>query len=472
MKGKENARPMKTARQGEGMTSGLFPEGIPVWYDGRGKVCPKWASRCREEKEQTRDLLEEIASLGNLVKAYRKVRENKGSPGVDGEELSEFGKWFKSHHKELATSLQMGTYRPNKVRGIEIPKANGGKRLLGIPTIRDRVVQQAISQVMGRYFEKTFTASSHGFRPSRGTGSALEEAVGHIREGKTKLVDIDLKNFFDEVNQERLMWLIGQRMGDNRLLDLIRKTLRSGILIGGVESQRTKGTPQGSPLSPLLSNIVLDELDQELERRGLRYVRYADDLLIFTGSTKSAERVYRGVRAYVTERMKLKVNEEKSGIRKLSEVTFLGYSFGGGGRLYLSKKSEKNLKRKLKEKTARSRGVSLEQMIGELNEVLRGWLNYFIKAEMKGKMKQISSWLKRRIRCYRLKQCKRVIGVVRFLRRLGVKEALSWRTALSGKSWWCLSNSPGSNIGMNDAWFKKIGLYDLYGSYTMKFNPY
>ena len=472
LKGKRNARPKKTAKQGEGIKSGLFSGEVPVWYDKRRKVCPKWASRCAEEKEQTREILEEIASLGNLETAYRKVKKNKGSAGVDGEGIGEFGAWFKSHNKELTNALLTGTYRPNKVRGVEIPKASGGKRLLGIPTIKDRVVQQAIAQVMGRYYETTFTESSHGFRPRRGTRSALDQARQHIKEGKSRIVDIDLKNFFDEVHHERLMWLLGTRMGDRRLLDLIRKILRSGILIGGLVSQRIKGTPQGSPLSPLLSNIVLDELDQELERRGLSYVRYADDLLIFTGSTRSAERVYRGISEYIKERMKLKVNEEKSGIRKLSEVTFLGYGLGGGGRLYLSKKSEEKLKVKLKEKTARNRGVSLEQVIKEVNEVLRGWLNYFIKAEMKGKMKQISSWLKRRLRSYRLKQCKRVIGLVRFLRRLGVNEKLSWRTALSGKSWWRLSNSPGSNIGMNDAWFKKIGLYDIYENYTMKFNSY
>lgn len=254
----------------------------------------------------------------------------------------------------------------------------------------------------------------------------------YIKEGKRSIVDIDLEKFFDEVNQNRLMRQLSLRIGDRRVLDLIRKTLRSGILIGGIEEQRIKGTPQGSPLSPLLSNIVLDELDQELERRGLSYVRYADDLLIFTSSQKSAERVYKGMTMYIRERMRLKVNGTKSGIRKPNEVNFLGHGFLGGGKLRLSQPSEAKFKEKLKEKTKRNRGVSLEQVIKEVNEVLRGWLNYFKGAKMKSKLENINSWLKRRLRCYRLKQCKRVIGIVRFLRKQKVVEKLCWKTALRG----------------------------------------
>src|SRR5690606_2612402 len=369
--------------------------------------------RCEEDKKQTVNLLEEIASLGNLIRAYKQVRSKGGSSGVDGIGIKEYGEWFKSHHEEMRQSLLRGKYRPSAVRGVEIPKAKGGKRMLGIPTIKDRVIQQAISQVMGRNFESTFTHSSHGFRPKRGTGSALEQARNYVKEGKTRILDIDLEKFFDEVNHSRLMWLLSTRIGDRRLLHLIRQILRSGILIGGIETQRTKGTPQGSPLSPLLSNIVLDELDQELMRRGISFVRYADDLLIFTGSKASAERVYASITKYIGGRMRLKVNEEKSGIKKLHEVNFLGHSLGGGGKLRLSKSSERRLKDKLKGLTSRKRGISLEQMIKEVNTVLRGWLSYFKRSEMKSKMKVINQWLKRRIRCFRLKQCKRVIGIVR-----------------------------------------------------------
>ena len=466
IKDKENAKPMQLAGQGEGKFSSLFSDELPVWYDGSGKVCPKWTSRCSQEREQTMNLLEEIASLRNLVKAYRQVKSNAGSPGVDGIDVKEFGKWFRTHHGALKTEILNGDYRPSLVRGVEIPKPKGGKRLLGIPTVKDRVVQQAISQVLVRYYEVTFTESSHGFRPCRGTESALKLAQSHVKSGKTRVVDIDLEKFFDEVNHSRLMWHLSIRMGDKRLLDLIRKILRSGILLGGVSHHRIKGTPQGSPLSPLLSNIVLDELDQELVRRGLSYVRYADDVLIFVRSKQSAERVYAGISEYITKKMRLKVNVEKSGVRKVHEVTFLGHSLGGGGRLYLSKPSELRLKSKLKVLTSRRRGISMEQLIKEVNSLLRGWLHYFKRSEMKSKIERINSWLKRRIRCYRIKQCKRKVGIVRFLRSQGVSEKLSWLTALSGKGWWRLSNTPGTNIGMNNKWFTKIGYYDLVSNYN------
>jgi group II intron reverse transcriptase/maturase len=467
LKDKENTEPKDLEKQGKGKQGSLFLEEIPVWYDRKGKVCPKWTYRCEEERKQTMNILEEIATLKNLAKAYRAVKKNKGSAGVDGTTVKEFGEWFTNHHKEFIEEILSGKYKPSLVRGVEIPKPNGGKRLLGIPTVKDRVLHQAISQVMVRYYDVTFTESSHGFRPKRGASGALKEAGSHIEGGKTMLVDIDLEKFFDEVNQSRLMWLLSTRIGDRRLLDLIRKILRSGILLGGVENQRIKGTPQGSPLSPLLSNIVLDELDQELTRRGLRFVRYADDLLIFVSSQKSAERVYKGVSEFIRNRMRLKVNEGKSGIRRLNEVNFLGHGFMGKGRLRLSKTSETKFKEKLKKVTSRKRGISLEQLIKEVNAILRGWLNYFKGAKMKSKLEKINSWLKRRIRCFRLKQCKRVIGIVRFLRGLKVTEKLSWTTALSGKSWWRLSNSPGTNIGMNNKWFDKIGYYDLVSNYAL-----
>lgn len=466
-KNKRNAEPMKLARQGEGIQSSLFEEEIPVWYDRTGGVCSKWVSRCKEERKQTMTILDEIVSLSNLIKAYRQVKQNGGSSGVDGESVKEFGAWLTKHHEDMKDSILRGKYRPSAVRGVEIPKPNGGVRLLGIPTVKDRVIHQAISQVLNRYYEATFSESSHGFRPNRSASGALKEASKYVKEGKTRIVDIDLAKFFDEVNHSRLMWMLSLRIGDRRLLDLIRKILRSGIFLGGLTNQRSKGTPQGSPLSPLLSNIVLDELDQELRKRGLSFVRYADDMLIFTKSQKSAERVLEGLREYISNRMLLKVNESKSGIRQVHDINFLGHGLGYGGKLRLSKQSESRLKEKLKKKTERNRGISIEQMIKEVNEVLRGWLHYFKAAEMKSKMKVINGWLRRRIRCFRLKQCKRVIGIVRFLRRLKVKETLCWRTALSGKSWWRLSNTPGTNIGMNNKWFEDLGYYDLEINYEI-----
>jgi group II intron reverse transcriptase/maturase len=257
-------------------------------------------------------------------------------------------------------------------------------------------------------------------------------------------------------------------MGDPVLLKLINKFLKSGILEGGLSSQRTKGTPQGSPLSPLLSNIVLDELDKELERRGLRFVRYADDMIILVGSRKAAERVMASVSQFIEGRMKLKVNQSKSGIRRPHELNFLGHSIHGKGELGLSKSSMQGLKRKLREKTRRNRGISLDQLIKELNLLMRGWLNYFQRAQMKGKLSRIMSWLRRRIRCFRLKQCKRAIGIARFLQSLGVPEWRSWLLALSSKGWYHKANTPQAHEGMNLKWFNSIGLFDMYAYYCSK----
>ena len=267
--------------------------------------------------------------------------------------------------------------------------------------------------------------------------------------------------FFDEVNHHRLMWLISTRIGDQRVLWIIKEFLKSGILQDGLLQQRIKGTPQGSPLSPLLSNIVLDELDQELNRRGINYVRYADDIQIFVGSKVSAERVMKSITKFIEGRMKLKVNHNKSEIRKHYETNFLGHSILNQGKVGLSKASESKLKSKLKKITQRNRGVSLEGVLHELRPVLQGWLNYFKFASMQSKLKVIDGWLRRRLKCYRLKQCKRCIGIVRWLRSLGVEETLCWRTALSGKSWWRLSNSLALSIGMNNKWFAEQGFYSL-----------
>jgi group II intron reverse transcriptase/maturase len=291
----------------------------------------------------------------------------------------------------------------------------------------------------------------------------------YISEKKTHIVDIDLAQFFDEVNHSRLMWLLGTRIGDGGLLRLIHKTLKTGILTGDILTERTKGTPQGSPLSPLLSNIVLDELDQELSRRGLSYVRYADDVKIFVSSHASAERVMPSITRFIEEQMLLKVNVNKSGIRRAPDTTFLGYRFLYGGKLGLSESSEKRLKEKLKQLTQRNRSVSFDQLLAEVKQTLEGWLHYFHLASMKKKMEKIEGWLRRRLKCFRLKQCKRAIGIVRFLRKLGVEKTLSWRTALSGKGWWRLSNSPAIAIGMNNLWFSEQGFYSLSANYKELF---
>jgi group II intron reverse transcriptase/maturase len=457
---------MKPAGQEESITNNdLFVTEIPVWYQPNGKVNPKWLSICEEERNQTTALLEQISNPSNLIKAYKQVKKNGGSSGIDGVTIKEFGIWFNINYQTLQTELQQESYRPQMVRGIKIPKPKGGFRILGIPTIKDRVVHQAISQVLQPIFDPKFSTNSYGFRPKHNAHQALLKASEIVKSGKSIIVDLDLAKFFDEVNHQRLLWLLGTRIGDKGLLRLISRIVKTDILIDGLQEQRIKGTPQGSPLSPLLSNIVLDELDQELTRRGLSFVRYADDLQIFVSSQHSANRVQEGVINFIENKMKLKVNREKSGIKHCYEVNFLGHRILYGGKLGLSQSSEQRLKEKLKTITQRKRGVSFEQLIKETRTVLQGWLHYFRLASMKSKLTKIEGWLRRRLKCFRLKQCKRTIGIVRFLRKLGVEKTLSWRTALSGKGWWRLSNSPALSIGMSNQWFIGQGFYSLTENY-------
>jgi len=451
---------------GEWGTSGdHFALEIPVWYEKSGKVSSEWLSMCEEERNQTTGLLEEIASPSNLVKAYKQVKRNGGSGGIDGMGVKEFGEWLGENLGKLQTEILQEEYQPRAVRGVKIPKPKGGFRQLGIPTVKDRVIQQAISQVLQPIYDPKFSTNSYGFRPNRNAHQALRKASQIVRSGKTIVVDLDLAKFFDEVNHQRLLWIMGTRISDKRVLNLIRRILKTGILEGGMMEQRIKGTPQGSPLSPLLSNIVLDELDQEVSRRGLEFVRYADDIQIFVRSAESAKRVKESIVRFIEGRMKLKVNEEKSQIRQSYEVNFLGHSLLRGGKLGLSQTSEKRLKEKIKQITRRNRGMKFEEILKELKTVLRGWLEYFKLAQMKSKLTRIEGWMRRRLKCLRLKQCKRAIGMVRFLSKLGVEKTLCWRTALSGKGWWRKSQSPALSIGMNNGWFEKQGLYSLTKQY-------
>lgn len=449
-------------------TGGLFAEETPVWYGSSGKVTSLWLSACKEERKGTSKLMEAIAEPSNLIAAYREVASNKGASGIDGMDVSGLKEWLSVNLENLQRSLLNGSYQPQAVLGVQIPKPHGGYRRLGIPTTQDRLVQQAISRVLMRMYERTFSPHSYGFRPNRSAHQALTKGAFYVKEGNDHVVDLDLEKFFDEVNHQRLMWLLSTRIGDERLLNLIRKFLSSGIFTGGISHQRVKGTPQGSPLSPLLSNIVLDELDQELQSRGHLFVRYADDVKIFVCSHESARRVQQRVTTYIEGRMKLKVNREKSRICKGYELNFLGHSILKGGKLGLSKASESRLKEKVREVTRRNRGISLEAMIKELNVQLKGWLNYFYLARMSSKLSKLDAWIRRKLKCFRLKQCKRVIGIVRFLRSLKVEEKLSWKTALSGKGWWRLSNSPALSIGMNNNWFNQLGLFSLMANYKVR----
>lgn len=444
---------------------GLTEGGAIVHRDKSGKVRPNWLCACEQERNLTVGLMDRVADPLNLQKAYRRVKANAGKGGVDGMEVKELGKWIIDNLEVLQDQLRKDGYMPEPVRGVQIPKPQGGYRQLGIPTVKDRLVQQAIQQVLTERYERIFSENSYGFRPHRSAQQALAQAGRYVAKGHEYVIDLDLEKFFDEVNHHRLMWLLSRRIGDARVLNVIHRFLKAGLLQDGLMSQRIKGTPQGGPLSPLLSNIILDELDKELERRGHCYVRYADDVKVFVKSEASAKRVKDRISKFIEGRLLLKVNGDKSRICKGYDLNFLGHSILRNGQLGLSEKSEQRVKQKVKQITQRRRGVSLNQILMELRRFLPGWLQYFKHAMMTRKMEHIDQWLRRKLRCYRLKQCKRVIGIVRMLRNLGVEETLCWRTALSGKSWWRLSNSPGSNIGMSNRWFNEQGYYSLYDNY-------
>jgi len=429
-------------------------------------VSRMWLSDCGKERALTERYLERVADPANLDKACRRVVSNRGSSGEDEMTVSELKIWLSEHWQELHAQLLSGSYRPSPVKTVSIPKPNGGERKLGIPTVKDRLVQQAIHQVLSPRYERVFSQSSFGFRPNRSAHDALEKASGYIASGACWLVDIDLEKFFDEVNHDRTMWLLSRRIGDRQLLKLIHSFLKAGMMVGGVESQRIKGTPQGGPLSPLLSNIVLDELDKELELRGHRFVRYADDVRIFVESERSAKRVMESVTAFIETRLKLKVNRNKSRVCKGFETNFLGYTLLGGGMLGLSKESERRFKKAIRETTRRNRGISLEELIIELNRKLRGWLNYFRYASMKGKLEALTGWLHRKIRCFRLKQCKRASGIFHFFGKLGLPKKKIWYIAGCRKGWWRKAATPPVQEAMNNKWFQKIGLFDLCGTFN------
>jgi group II intron reverse transcriptase/maturase len=419
----------------------------------------------REMRALPQDLMGRVSELSNLSKACARVISNGGSAGVDGMGVGELKEWFNRNHSALQESLRNGSYQPQPVLGVAIPKAQGGTRELGIPTVIDRLVQQALHQILSPYYEEEFSASSHGYRPGRSAHGAILQAGRYVAGGKTYIVDLDLSKFFDRVQHDRLLWRLSQRIEDRRVLQLIGRYLRSGMLREGLLSQRTEGTPQGGPLSPLLSNIVLTELDTELSRRGHCFVRYADDVIILCGSRKSAHRVKESIIRFIEERLKLLVNQRKSRICRPWELNFLGHRLLLNGEAGLSGESERRFKNKVRELTRRNRGKSFSAIIGELNPKLQGWINYFHLAKMRKKVDQLEGWIKRKLRCYRLKQCKRSYTLMKFLKSLGVPEWRAWILAQSGKGWWRKSLSYQAAEGMNNEWFARQGLLSLSALY-------
>lgn len=419
----------------------------------------------QQERALTRGLMQAVCSTENIREAYKQVKRNKGVAGIDQMPVDKFSDWYVANGENLISQLLKGTYYPQAVRQVCIPKPNGGERTLGIPTVTDRIIQQAIAQVLSPIYERKFSDHSYGFRPKRSAHQALQQASKYVAEGRTIVVDMDMASFFDEVNHDKLMYKLSQSIGDKTLLRLIRKYLRCGILQGGLVNQRQKGTPQGSPLSPLLSNIVLDSLDKELEKRGHCFVRYADDVSIFVRSQLAGERVLKSISTYITKMLKLKVNEQKSVVCQSHQTKLLGYTIYRGGNLGIATTSLIRFKEKIRRLTKRNRGKSFERIINELNLFLRGWMQYFKLARSKRLLQNLDAWIRRKLRCYRLKQCKKTISLKRFLHSLGVANWHSWTLALSGKGHWCKSGSPQAHQAMNLKWFEKQGLYNLFSNH-------
>jgi RNA-directed DNA polymerase len=423
------------------------------------------AKGATEEPTGSQKLMEAVCETENLKRALRRVKANQGSPGVDGMRVDQLGGYLIQQWKEIRQELLSGTYQAQPVRRVEIPKPDGGKRKLGIPTVRDRFVQQAILQVLQRQWEPTFSIHSHGFRPEHSQHGAIAEAQQYIAEGYRWVVDLDLEKFFDRVNHDRLMSRLAKRISDKRMLILIGGFLRAGVLEGGLVSPSEEGTPQGGPLSPLLSNIVLDEFDQELEQRGLRFVRFADDCNIYVRSVRAGHRVMEHVTRFLTQKLKLRVNEKKSAVGRPHTRKFLGFSFTNekNPRRRIAPKAIEKVKQILRDLTRRGRGATLEQVVNELNRYLTGWLGYFGFCEARSVLQHLDKGLRRRLRSLLWTRWKTAKQRYRELRRRGVGVDLAERTAGSSKGPWRVSGSHALSIALPNAFFDSLGLHRLSG---------
>jgi RNA-directed DNA polymerase len=426
------------------------------------------AKACLERPAVAGPSMEDVVERENLKKALAQVKRNKGAAGIDGMSVDALPAHLKEHWPTIRAQLLDGTYQPQPVRRVEIPKASGGVRLLGIPTVLDRLIQQAVMQVLQADWDRTFSETSFGFRPKRSAHQAVEQAQAYIASGYAVVVDIDLEKFFDRVNHDILMGLIAKRVTDKPILKLIRSFLTAGVMEGGLVSSTEEGTPQGGPLSPLLSNLMLDVLDKELEKRGHRFVRYADDCNIYVRSQKAGERVMAGIERFLAKRLRLKVNKAKSAVAKPSVRKFLGFSFTSGRepRRRIAPQAIARFKTKVRELTRRTCGRSLAQVVKELSVYLIGWRGYFGFCQTPSVLRALDQWLRRRMRAIAWQQWK--TGRARFaeLRRCGVGRDLAAQTAGSPHGPWRLAGSPALHIAMPISFFRTLGLRSLAGPGT------
>ena len=418
----------------------------------------------KENNQGTDRLLDQIVSRENMTRAYQRVVRNKGSSGIDNMEVSELKPYLGEHWSKIKESLLNGSYEVQGIKAVEIPKQSGGTRLLGIPTVLDRLIQQAIHQQLELIYDPDFSERSYGFRRGRSTRQAVRQAKKYVSTGNRWLVNIDLSKFFDEVNHDRLISKLRKKVLDRRVIHLIERYLRAGMLQGGLVSKRQKGTPQGSPLSPLLSNIVLDELDKEMEKRGHCYVRYADDFQIYARSRRSAERVMENLKRYISEQLKLKVNEDKSQVSRPWESEFLGYSFTTlkEGQLKVSQSSLSRFKRKVRSLFRKGKGRNLGRFIREdLNPVLRGWMNYFSASDTKGFTQLLDQWIRRRLRKVIWQQQKRRWTRLQALLKRGLSEERAVQSVFNQRGPWWNSGARHMNQAYPKRYFEQLQLLSL-----------
>jgi len=419
--------------------------------------------RTKAELERESGLMDAVCERGNLLLAYQRVVENKGAAGVDGIGISEFKDHLKQHWPTIRAKLQAGEYMPQPVRRVDIPKPQGGVRTLGIPTLTDRLIQQALHQVLSPIFEATFSESSYGFRPGRNAHQAVKAARQYVAEGRRIVVDIDLEKFFDRVNHDLLMEKLARKIDDRRVLRLIRRYLEAGMMANGMVSQRTEGTPQGGPLSPLLSNILLTELDRELERRGHAFCRYADDCNIYVRSKTTGERVMASITRFLADTLKLTVNAAKSAVARPWERKFLGYSltWHKAPKLKIASTSLKRLEDKIREVLQGARGRNLRKVIGELNPILRGWMAYFKLTEIRKVLEELDGWIRHKLRCMLWRQWKRPYTRAKNLMKAGLKEERAWQSACNQRGPWWNSGTSHMNQAFPKYFFDRLGLVSL-----------